>query len=65
MKKNKLTKGLIYSVSSILIAIIVFLVISYFGKEESVQKKELSKNDKKQEQVSYQTKGTKRLSNWK
>ena len=54
MKKNKLTKGLIYSVSSILIAIIVFLVISYFGKEESVQKKELSKNDKKQEQVSYQ-----------
>ena len=54
MKKNKLTKGLIYSVSSILIAIIVFFVISYFGKEESVQKKELSKNDKKQEQVSYQ-----------
>ena len=54
MKKNKLTKGLIYSVSSILIAIIVFLVISYFGKEESVQKNELSKNDKKQEQVSYQ-----------
>lgn len=54
MKKNKLTKGLIYSVSSILIAIIVFLVISYFGKEESVQKNEQSKNDKKQEQVSYQ-----------
>ena len=54
MKKNKLTKGLIYSVSSILIAIIVFLVISYLGKGESVQKEELSKNDKKQEQVSYQ-----------
>ena len=67
MKKNKLVKGLIYSVSSVLIAIIVFLVISYFGKEESVQKNEQSKNDKKQEQVSYQkdTKGEMENSNEK
>lgn len=51
MKKNKLTKILIYSVCSLVIAGIIFLAISYFGKEESVQKNDSLQNDKKQEQV--------------
>lgn len=51
MKKNKLTKILLYSVCSLVIAGIIFLAISYFGKEESVRKNDSLQNDKKQEQV--------------
>lgn len=55
MKKNKI---MIYSILSCLIAIIIFLTISYFGKEEPVQKKDSSQSEKKQEQVE-QTKDNK------
>jgi putative sarcalumenin len=48
MKKNKI---MIYSILSCIIAIIIFLTISYFGKEEPVQKKDSSQSEKKQEQV--------------
>ena len=51
MKNNKFTKILIYSVCSLVLAGIIFLAISYFGKEESVQKNDTSQNSKKQEQV--------------
>ena len=51
MKKNKLTKILVYSVCSLVIAGVIFLAISYFGKEEEVQKNDLSQNTQKQEQV--------------
>ena len=55
MKKNKI---MIYSILSCIIAIIIFLTISYFGKEEPVQKKDLSQSENKQEQVE-QTKDNK------
>ena len=55
MKKNKI---IIYSILSCIIAIIIFLTISYFSKEESVQKKDSSQGEKKQEQVE-QTKDNK------
>ena len=55
MKKNKI---IIYSILSCIIAIIIFLTISYFGKEEPVQKKDSSQSEKKQEQVE-QTKDNK------
>ena len=42
MKKNKTTKIMLYSGLSCIIAIVIFLTISYFGKEESVQKKDSS-----------------------
>lgn len=58
MKKNKITKIMIFSILSCIIAIIIFLTIGYFGKEESVQKKGLSQSEKKQEQVE-QTKDNK------
>ena len=48
MKKNKI---MIYSILSCIIAIIIFLTISYFGKEEPVQKKDSSQSENKQEQV--------------
>lgn len=51
MKNNKFTKILIYSVCSLVLAGIIFLAISYFGKEEQVQKNDTSQNSKKQEQV--------------
>ena len=51
MKKNKITKIMIYSGLSCIIAIIIFLTISYFGKEESVQKKDSPQSKDKQEQV--------------
>lgn len=51
MKNNKFTKILIYSVCSLILAGIIFLAISYFGKEEQVQKNDTSQNSKKQEQV--------------
>lgn len=51
MKKNKINKIIIYSLLSCIIAIIIFLTISYFGKEEPVQKKDSSQSEKKQEQV--------------
>ena len=51
MKNNKCTKILIYSVCSLVLAGIIFLAISYFGKEEQVQKNDTSQNSKKQEQV--------------
>ena len=51
MKKNKITKIMLYSVLSCVIAIIIFLTIGYFGKEEPVQKKDSSQSEKKQEQV--------------
>ena len=51
MKKNKLTKILLYSVCSLVIAGTIFLAISYFGKEEKVQKNDLSQTTKKQEQI--------------
>ena len=50
MKKNKI---IIYSILSCIIAIIIFLTISYFGKEEPVQKKDSSQGEKKQEQVEH------------
>ena len=55
MKKNKI---IIYSILSCIIAIIIFLTISYFGKEEPVQKKDSSQSENKQEQVE-QTKDNK------
>ena len=58
MKKNKLTKILVYSVCSLVIAGVIFLAISYFGKEEPVQKKDSSQSENKQEQVE-QTKDNK------
>ena len=58
MKKNKITKIMIFSILSCIIAIIIFLTIGYFGKEESVQKKSLSQSEKEQEQVE-QTKDNK------
>ena len=48
MKKNKI---IIYSILLCIISIIIFLTISYFSKEESVQKKDSSQGEKKQEQV--------------
>lgn len=51
MKNNKFTKILIYSVCSLVLAGIIFLAISYFGKEEPVQKNDTSQNSKKKEQV--------------
>lgn len=51
MKNNKFIKILIYSVCSLVLAGIIFLAISYFGKEEPVQKNDTSQNSKKQEQV--------------
>lgn len=51
MKNNKFTKILIYSVCSLVLAGIIFFVISYFGKENSVQKNDTLQNSKKQEQV--------------
>ena len=51
MKKNKINKIMIYSILSCIIAIIIFLTISYFGKEESVQKKDSSQRENKQEQI--------------
>ena len=51
MKKNKLTKILVYSVCSLVITGVIFLAVSYFGKEEEVQKNDLSQNTQKQEQV--------------
>lgn len=51
MKKNKITKIMLYSGLSCIIAIIIFLTISYFGKEESVQKKDSPQSKDKQEQV--------------
>ena len=58
MKKNKINKIVIYSFLSCIIAIIIFLTISYFGKEEPVRKKDSSQSEKKQEQVE-QTKDNK------
>ncbi len=58
MKKNKINKIMIYSLLSCIIVIIIFLTISYFGKEEPVQKKDSSQSEKKQEQVK-QTKDNK------
>lgn len=55
MKKNKI---IIYSILLCIIAIIIFLTISYFGKEEPVQKKDSSQSENKQEQVK-QTKDNK------
>lgn len=51
MKKNKITKIMLYSGLSCIIAIIIFLTISYFGKEESVQKRDSSQSENKQEQI--------------
>lgn len=54
MRNNKFIKILIYSVCSLILAGIIFLAISYFGKEEPVQKNDTSQNSKKQEQVDKQ-----------
>jgi len=51
MKKNKFTKILLYSILSCLIAIIIFLMISYFGKGEEVQKNNSSDKRINQEQT--------------
>ena len=51
MRNNKFIKILIYSVCSFVLAGIIFLAISYFGKEEPTQKNDTSQNSKKQEQV--------------
>ena len=51
MKNNKFTKILIYSVCSLILAGIIFFAISYFGKENPVQKNDTLQNSKKQEQV--------------
>ncbi len=47
MKNNKFIKILIYSVCSLVLVGIIFLAISYFGKEEPVQKNDTSQNSKK------------------
>ena len=49
MKNNKFTKILIYSVCSLVLAGIIFLAISYFGKEEPVQKNDTSQKSKKEQ----------------
>ena len=54
MRNNKFIKILIYSVCSLVLAGIIFLAISYFGKEEPVQKNDTSQNSKKQEQIDKQ-----------
>ena len=51
MKKTRFTKTLFYGICSLVIAAIIFLAISYFGKTEPAQKNNSSQNDKKQEQV--------------
>ena len=51
MKKNKLTKILLYSVISLVLAGVILLIFSYFGREEEVKKTDSSQKDKKQEQV--------------
>lgn len=51
MKKNKFTKILLYSILSCLIAISIFLMISYFGKGEEVQKNNSSDKRINQEQT--------------
>ena len=51
MKQTRFTKTLFYGICSLGIAAIIFLAISYFGKEEPAQKNDSSQNDKKQEQV--------------
>lgn len=51
MKKNKFTKILLYSVISLVLAGVILLIFSYFGKEEEVKKTDSSQKDKKQEQV--------------
>lgn len=51
MKKNKFTKVLLYSILSCLIAISIFLMISYFGKGEEVQKNNSSDKRINQEQT--------------
>ena len=46
---------MVYSVCSLVIAGVIFLAISYFGKEEEVQKNDLSQNTQKQEQKTENT----------
>ena len=53
MKKNKFTKILLYSVISLVLAGVILLIFSYFGKEEEVKKTDFSQKDKKQEQVDH------------
>lgn len=47
MKKNKFTKILLYSVISLVLAGVILLIFSYFGKEEEVKKTDSSQKDKK------------------
>lgn len=52
MKKNKRIKILLYSVCSLVVAGVIFLAISYFGKGDIPQKNDSPQNNtKKQEQV--------------
>ena len=52
MKKNKRIKILLYSVCSLVVAGVIFLAISYFGKGDISQKNDSPQNNtKKQEQV--------------
>lgn len=51
MEKNKFIKILVYSVISLVLAGVILLIFSYFGKEEEVKKTDSSQKDKKQEQV--------------
>ena len=51
MGKNKFIKILVYSVISLVLAGVILLIFSYFGKEEEAKKTDSSQKDKKQEQV--------------
>lgn len=51
MGKNKFIKILVYSVISLVLAGVILLIFSYFGKEEETKKTDSSQKDKKQEQV--------------
>ena len=51
MKKNKFTKIFLYTVISLVMAGVIFLALSYFGKGEETRKVDFSEKDKKQEQV--------------
>ena len=51
MKKGKLRKMFLYTVVSLVIASLIFLLFSYFVKEEDTKKTDRSEKDNKQERI--------------
>ena len=51
MKKDKLRKVFLYTVVSLVIASLIFLLFSYFVKEEDAKKTDRSEKDNKQERI--------------